>query len=115
MNVDTVHAYFTAMRNHDAAAHRDLFTDDAELVTPYGTFAGVDAIVAFYRDFAFSVEDLYPEPGELIVSGYRVAVELRARSNGTWSWVGDFFTLRDGKIARLAIYAGPPDSAGAAG
>ena len=108
MNVDAVNAYFDAMRNKDAAAHRELFTEDAELVTNFGTFTGVDAIADFYRDLAFSVEDLWPEPGPLLVSGDRVAVELRARSNGQVSLVGDFFTLRDGKISRLAIYMGAP-------
>jgi aldehyde dehydrogenase (NAD+) len=109
MNVDAVNAYFNAMRNRDAAAHRELFTEDAQLVTPFGTFVGVDAIVAFYRDFAFSVDDLWPEPGPLLISGDRVAVELRALSNGQMSLVGDFFTLRDGKISRLAIYMGAPE------
>ena len=47
-NVDAVNAYFDAMRNKDAAAHRGLFTEDAQLVTTFGTFTGVDAIVAFY-------------------------------------------------------------------
>jgi hypothetical protein len=73
------------MRNKDAAAHRELFTDDAQLVTTFGTFNGVEAIAGFYRDLAFSVDDLWPEPGPLIVSGDRVAVELRARSNGAVS------------------------------
>ena len=69
----------------------------------------VDAISAFYRDFAFSVDDLWPEPGRLLVNDDRIAVELRARANGTVSLMADFFTLRDGKISRLAIYTGPPD------
>jgi len=108
-NVDTVNAYFSAMRSRDAAAHRELFAPDAELVTSIGTFVGVDAISAFYRDFAFSVDDLWPEPGRLLVNDDRIAVELRARANGTVSLMADFFTLRDGKISRLAIYTGPPD------
>lgn len=108
-NVDTVNAYFSAMRSKDEAAHRELFAHDAELVTSLGTFVGVDAISAFYRDFAFSVDDLWPEPGRLLVNDDRIAVELRARANGTVSLMADFFTLRDGKISRLAIYTGPPD------
>jgi hypothetical protein len=51
---------------------------------------------------------LWPEPGPLLISGDRVAVELRARSGGKVSLVADFFTPRDGKIARLAIYSGLP-------
>jgi ketosteroid isomerase-like protein len=112
-NVEIVNAYFTAMRSKDAAAHRELFADDAELVTSLGIFVGVEAIAGFYRDFAFSVDDLWPEPGPLLVSGECIAVELRARANGTVSLMADFFTIRDGKIVRLAIYTGPPNRRGA--
>jgi ketosteroid isomerase-like protein len=104
-NIDTVNAYFNAMRNKDAAAHRELFADDAELVNSFGTFVGVDAIADFYRDSAFTVDDLWPEPGPLIASDDRVAVELRARVNGEWTLWADFFTLRDGKIARMVMYS----------
>jgi ketosteroid isomerase-like protein len=45
--VEIVNAYFAAMRSKDAAAHRDLFADDAELVTSFGTFVGAEAIAAF--------------------------------------------------------------------
>jgi hypothetical protein len=84
-----------------------LFTDDAELVTGAGTFNGRDAIVSFYRDLAFTVDDLWPEPGPLIVDGDRVAVEIRLRMGGAITLVGDVFTLADGRIARVAIYSGP--------
>jgi ketosteroid isomerase-like protein len=103
-NLDTVNAYFAAMRTKDASAHRALFTDDAEVVNWLGTFVGIDAIAEFYRDSAFTVEDLWPEPGTPIVAGDLVAVELRARVNGDWTHVADFFTLREGKIARLVMY-----------
>jgi ketosteroid isomerase-like protein len=105
--VDAVHEYFAAIRARDADALGALFTDDAELVSGAGTFSGRDAIVSFYRDLAFKVEDLWPEPGELIVDGDRVAVEIRLRMGGTINLVGDVFTLSDGRIARVAIYAGP--------
>jgi len=110
-HVETVNAYFTAMRKKDAAAHRSLFCADAELVNSFGTFVGLDAICDFYRDFAFTVDDLWPEPEPLIIDGDRVAVELRARANGEWTLYADFFTLRDDKIARMVMYSrpsGPP-------
>ena len=37
--------------------------EDAQLVTPFGTFVGVHAIVAFYRDYAFSVDRLVARAG----------------------------------------------------
>ena len=106
--VPVIDAYFAAIRAKDADALGALFTDDGELVSLGGTFAGPAAIAAFYRDLAFQVEDLWPEPGPLIVDGERVAVEIRLRMNGAVSLVGDFFTLRNGRIARLCICNGPP-------
>jgi len=106
--VPVIDAYFAAIRARDADALGALFTDDGELVSLAGTFAGPVAIAAFYRDLAFQVEDLWPEPGRLIVDGERVAVEIRLRMNGKVSLVGDFFTLRNGRISRLCICNGPP-------
>ena len=105
--VDAIQAYFTAIRARDADALRDLFTDDAELVSLAGTFTGRDAIVSFYRDIAFKIDDLWPEPGPLIVDGDRVAVEIRLRMGGGITLVGDVFTIAGGRIARVAIYSGP--------
>jgi ketosteroid isomerase-like protein len=105
--VDTVHAYFTAIRARDVAALDALFTDDAELVTAAATLSGRADVVGFYRDLAFTVEDLWPEPGDLIVDGERIAVEIRLHMAGTVSLVGDVFTLSGGRISRLAIYNGP--------
>ena len=105
--VDAIHAYFEAIRARDVDALVALFTEDAELVGPAGTFSGRDAIVGFYRDLAFKVDDLWPEPGPLIVDGDRVAVEIRLRMAGLVTLVGDVFTLDRGRIARVAIYNGP--------
>jgi ketosteroid isomerase-like protein len=105
---DVVHSYFEAIRRKDADALAELFTADAELVTLAGTFSGPEAIAGFYRDLAFAIADLWPEPGPLVVDGDRVAVEIRLRMNGKVSLVGDFFTLAGGRIARLVIYNGPP-------
>jgi len=105
--VAVVDAYFAAIRAKDADALGALFTDNADLVTVAGTFTGPTAIAGFYRDLAFQVEDLWPEPGPLIVDGERVAVEIALRMNGKVSLVGDFFTLRNGRIERLLICSGP--------
>jgi ketosteroid isomerase-like protein len=105
--VEAVHAYFAAIRTRDVIALAALFTDDAELVSAAGTFTGRDAIAGFYRDLAFTVTDLWPEPGALIVDGDRVAVEIRLHMGGMVTLVGDVLTLYDGRIARVAIYNGP--------
>ena len=78
------------------------------LVSLAGTFSGREAIVGFYRDLAFGVDDLSPSPGVFIVDGDRVAVEIELRMGGTTTLVADVFTLSGGRIARVAIYSGPP-------
>jgi len=111
-DVTPVFAYFAAVRAKDADALLQLFSRDAELVTLAGTFVGPEAIAGFYRDVAFTVDELRPEPGPLLVDGDRVAVEIRLTMNGTVSLVGDFFTLAGGRITRLAVYSGPPSAPG---
>jgi ketosteroid isomerase-like protein len=106
--LNAIYAYFAAIRARDAGALGELFTDDAELVSAAGTFCGRDAIVGFYRDLAFGVDDLSPEPGAFIVDGDRVAVEIELRMGGAVSLVADVFTLSRGRIARVAIYSGRP-------
>ncbi len=106
--LDAIHAYFGAIRARDADALRGLFTDDAQLTTVTGTYTGLDEILGFYRDLVFKVDDLWPEPGALIVDGDRVAVEIRLRMAGNTSYVADVFTLAGDRIHRLAIYTGPP-------
>jgi aldehyde dehydrogenase (NAD+) len=102
-----LNSYFDAIRARDADALARLFSSDAELVTAAGTFEGREAIASFYRDLAFLVEDLWPEPGPFSIDGNSVAVAVRVRMNGDVSQVNDFFTLGDGLITRLAIEADP--------
>jgi ketosteroid isomerase-like protein len=103
-----VRAYFEAIRARDVGALARLFHPDAELVTAAGTFRGADAIAGFYRDFAFAIDDLWPEPGPLLVDGDRVAVEISLRGGGSVMPVADFFSLADGLITRIVIYGGLP-------
>jgi ketosteroid isomerase-like protein len=106
-----INDYFNAIRARDLDGIGASFTDDATLITAAGTFTGRDAIVGFYRDLAFAVEDLWPEPGPLLVDGDRVAVEIDLRMGGRITHVADVFTLADGRIARLAIYTGQAQGA----
>jgi len=105
-----VHAYFDAIRARDAEALARLFSPDAELVTPAGTFRGRDGIAGFYRDVAFLLEDLWPEPGPLSIDGDQVTVEIDLRMNGDTSRVNDIFTLGGKSITRLVIEPGEPET-----
>jgi ketosteroid isomerase-like protein len=98
-----VTAYFEAIRARDADALAALFAIDAELESTAGISRGREAIGAFYRDLAFLVDDLWPDPGPLVVDGDRVEVEIQLRMNGAITPVRDYFTLRDGAITRLVI------------
>jgi ketosteroid isomerase-like protein len=101
-----VRAYFAAVTAHDPDAIQACFADDAELVTAAGTFRGSEAIGGFYRDSMFTVDDLRPSPGPLIVDGNRVAVEIDLLRDGRHIAVGDFFTIDGDKIRRLVIFFG---------
>ena len=107
MATEAIAAYFQAIRDRNADALIDLFTDDAQLTTVTGTYEGRDEIVTFYRDLAFSIDDLWPDPGPLIVDGDRIAVEIDLTMGGATTKVADVFTMRDDRIARLTIYSGP--------
>jgi len=98
-----VTAYFEAIRARDADRLGSLFSPDAELVSGAGTFRGPEAIVGFYRDLVFQVEDLWPDPGPFEVAGDCVTVEIRLRMNGAISIVDDYFTLGEGTITNLVI------------
>ena len=101
-----VRAYFDAVTAHDPDAIQACFADDAELVTAAGRFEGAEAIGGFYRQSMFSVDDLRPTPGPLIVDGNRVAVEIDLLTGGRHIAVGDFFTIEGDKIRRLVIFFG---------
>ncbi|MGH9025113.1 MAG: nuclear transport factor 2 family protein [Acidimicrobiia bacterium] len=105
MSVDqTVRSYFEAIRARDVEAIRGLFASDAELCSAFGVVNGADAIATFYADYAFQFDDIWPEPGPLIIAGNRVAVEISLTMAGRTSQVADVFDLTGDKISRLAIY-----------
>jgi len=105
-------AYFGAVARHDAGALRALFADDAELVLPSITIIGAADIADFYAR-AFASGALSPVPGPMICEGDRVAVELELHAGGVAAPLADFFTARDGQIARLVVYTGgPPKGSG---
>lgn len=101
-------AYFAAIADRDPDRLRELFADDAELVTPAGRLRGAESIVAFYRDSAFGFDDLQPQVRCYLADGERVAAEIGLRMAGRRTEVADVFTVRDGRIARLAVYLGGP-------
>jgi hypothetical protein len=98
--------YFAAVKARDVEGIRRVFGREAELLTVAGTYRGSDEIARFYGDLVFGASELDPRPGEFLVDGDRLAVEIELRLDGNVSRVADVFTIRDGLIERLGIYNG---------
>jgi ketosteroid isomerase-like protein len=104
---EIVAAYFAAVTAADADAVADLFAEHAVLRNAAGTLTGADAIRRMYRN-GLQPGAMKPNPGRLVVDGENVAVEIDLIANGNAVTLGDFFTIRNGKIERLAIYSLTP-------
>src|SRR6478736_4978242 len=84
------------------------FAGDAVLHNAAGTLNGAAAISRMYEG-GLKPGAMTPSPKPFVVDGESVAVEIELDANGTKVVLGDFFTVRDGKITRLAIYSLTPD------
>jgi steroid delta-isomerase len=103
-----VDAYAAAINRDDLPALLALFTDDATLVHPAGTFAGADEIRGFYRDVVLAGRAVV-SAGDVLADGALVMAEIRATSSldpdGATAHAVDVFRLDEhGRIARLEIY-----------
>ncbi|WP_102106880.1 ketosteroid isomerase-related protein [Oceaniglobus roseus] len=117
---DTVAAYFAAFNAGDSAGMLDLVTDDVEHHVNQGEIRRGKAAFA---DFLAMMEGAYRERAEDLViftgeNGTRAAAEFTihgtylatqegcppARGQGYVLPVGSFFTLRDGRIARVTTF-----------
>ncbi|MBW8821040.1 MAG: nuclear transport factor 2 family protein [Streptomyces sp.] len=105
--VEVVNAYFAAVAAGDPQAVAALFAADAVLQNAVGTLTGADAIRRMYEN-GLAPGAMKPNPRRLVVDGENVAVEIDLIANGNAVALADFFTVRDGKIARLAIYSLTP-------
>ncbi|WP_458782397.1 nuclear transport factor 2 family protein [Arthrobacter sp. D3-16] len=110
-SAEIVAAYFAGVTAGDAAAVAALFASDARLTNAAGTLEGADAIGRMYQN-GLRPGAMKPSPRPPVVDGDHVAVEIDLDANGTSLKLGDFFTIRDGKIQSLAIYSLTPTDAG---
>lgn len=108
--VAVVDAYFEAVTAGNAGAVGALFAPDAELFNAAGVLNGADAITKMY-EAGLPSGNIKPSPGPFVVDGHRIAVEICVSANGKSLTLGDFFTIREGKIQRLAIYSLTPTDA----
>jgi aldehyde dehydrogenase (NAD+) len=105
---EVVAAYFAGVRAGDAGAVSALFADDAVLHNAAGTLSGSAAISRMYEG-GLKAGAMSPSPRPFVADGENVAVEIDLHTGGSTIVLGDFFTVRDGKITRLAIYSLSPD------
>lgn len=108
--VEVVDAYFASVKAGDADAVAALFAADAELINAAGTLNGAEAIKRMYEN-GLAPGAMRPSPRNPVVHGDHVAVEIDLEANGASLTLGDFFTINDGKIQRLAIYSLTPTDA----
>ncbi|WP_285249466.1 nuclear transport factor 2 family protein [Pseudarthrobacter sp. fls2-241-R2A-168] len=106
-----VDAYFAGVKAGDASAVAALFAPDAQLINAKGTLRGADAIQRMYEN-GLAPGAMTPSPWPPVVNGDHVAVEIDLDVNGVPLKLGDFFTIRDGKIQTLTIYSLTPTDAG---
>ena len=109
-STEIVAAYFDGVKAGDAEAVADLFASNARLTNAAGTLQGADAIRRMYRN-GLTAGKMTPSPHPPVVHGDHVAVEIDLDANGVSLKLGDFFTVRDGKIQSLTIYSLTPTDA----
>jgi ketosteroid isomerase-like protein len=109
-STEIVAAYFDGVKAGDAEAVADLFASNARLTNAAGTLQGADAIRRMYRN-GLTAGKMTPSPHAPVVHGDHVAVEIDLDANGVSLKLGDFFTIRDGKIQGLTIYSLTPTDA----
>ncbi len=106
--IEVVETYFKAVRGQDLDLLRSIFADDMLLVSStVGHMTGGDEIVEFYGKLLKERGGADPHPGPLMLFGDVVAFEVDAHHGDEIHQVADFFTVKDGKVIRLAVYQGP--------
>ena len=100
--------YVQGVRTADTKLLRSVFADDMELVScSVGRMKGGARIAKFYGKMLKERGGAVPSPGPFIRTGNMVAFEIDVRHGNEMHKVSDFFTFKNGKVQRLAVYQGP--------
>jgi hypothetical protein len=100
--------YVTGVRTADTKILRSVFADDMELVSMnVGLMKGGARIAKYYGKMLEERGGADPSPGPFIRTGNMVAFEIDVRHRDEIHKVSDFFTFKNGKVIRLAVYQGP--------
>jgi ketosteroid isomerase-like protein len=102
-------------------AHPDFELQTADRAVNRGTYHGAEAARRFFEDLFEPFEEIVIEPEEFYERGDQIAVFLRVRLRPTGSSafvenrIGHLWTMREGKIARLAVFPRREEALEAAG
>jgi uncharacterized protein len=124
--LETLRAGYEAFNrgDWDAAArlgHPEFELQTADRAVNPGIYRGAEAARRFFEDLFEPFEEIVIEPEEFFERGDQIVVFLfvRLRPMGSSAFVenriGHLWTLRDGMLARLAIYPRREDALEAAG
>ena len=125
-NVETLRAAYDAFNRGDWDAATRFAEPNFELrtadraVNP-GTYRGAEAARQFFEDLFDPFDEVVIEPEEFFERNDQVVVFLRVRLRPTDSSafvenrIGHLWTLREGKVARLAIFPRREEALEAAG
>ena len=104
---DVLNQYFAAVQSHSVDNILAVFTPDAILSTADKEIQGHDKIREFYLGGVLKCKNFTPVAGPYLLSGNdKIAVEIILRCDGMDRLVGDFFTMKDGKISVMRVYSG---------
>lgn len=99
--------YFKAVQSHSVDQILAVFTPDAIISTAAGDVVGQDKIREFYLNGVLQCQNFTPKPGPFFFSGKDgIAMEIVLDCDGVDKLVGDFFTIKDGKISSMRVYSG---------
>jgi ketosteroid isomerase-like protein len=122
-NVEAVRSAWEAFARHDNAAIFPLYDPDVEIVPefPDRVYRGLDGVREFFRDWLSAWDEYRSEVEEWIDAGDNVVAIVHQRARGKQSGVpvevhsAHVWTLREGKLWRLRIYATKADALNALG
>jgi uncharacterized protein len=109
--------YFAAVTAHDADMLRGLFGPDAAFDVDGDRRTGWADILDYYTERTFTFADFRPVPGEVMVEGSTVTVDIDVHIGGAENRVRDVFEIEDGRIRSLVVrgFADALRAAGPAG
>jgi ketosteroid isomerase-like protein len=130
-NVEIVRTVLDAVARRDSAAVLALYDPDVEMdfsqspfadFTGQGHYDGLDAVRGAFRDWYDAWENVETDVDELIEAGEHVVSVFtyrgRGRASGVeveWKHMAGLWTIREGKIVRVAWLRTPAQAFEAAG